>query len=60
MDMCKESMTAEEVKELFGFLHVSSVYRNAKKGVIPAHKVKGVNRWIFLRSEIMACIRGAN
>ena len=52
-----ETMTIEEVQKLFGFLHVNSVYRNVKKGVIPAHKVKGTQRIIFLRSEIMACIK---
>ncbi|MBQ8665350.1 MAG: helix-turn-helix domain-containing protein [Lachnospiraceae bacterium] len=57
MSISEESMTAEEVRDLFGFVHVNSVYRNAKKGIIPAHKVKGTHRWIFLRSEIMACIK---
>lgn len=55
--MRKESMTAEEVRDMFGFLHVSSVYRNVKRGIIPAHKVQGTRRLIFLRSEIMACIK---
>jgi len=47
---------AREVSELLG-IPVSTVLEYARRGVIPGHKLG--RRWIFLRDEIDAAVRGA-
>ena len=47
---------AREVSELLG-IPLSTVLEYARRGVIPGHKLG--RRWIFLRDEIEAAVRGA-
>jgi len=47
---------AREVSDLLG-IPVSTVLEYARRGVIPGHKLG--RRWIFLRDEIEAAVRGA-
>ena len=47
---------ASEVSDLLG-IPVSTVLEYARRGVIPGHKLG--RRWIFLRDEIEATVRGA-
>ena len=47
---------AREVSDLLG-IPVSPVLEYARRGAIPGHKLG--RRWIFLRDEIEAAVRGA-
>jgi excisionase family DNA binding protein len=52
----EDVVAAREVSDLLG-IPVSTVLEYARRGVIPGHKLG--RRWIFLRDEIEAAVRGA-
>ncbi len=56
--LTREDVAADrEVSDLLG-IPVSTVLEYARRGVIPGHKLG--RRWIFLRDEIEAAVRGAS
>jgi len=51
----EDVLGGREVADLLG-LPLSSVLEYARRGLLPAHKLG--RRWIFLRDEIEAAVRG--
>ncbi len=51
----EDVLDAREVAELL-HLPISTVLEFARRGLLPAHKLG--RRWIFLRDEVEAAVRG--
>ncbi len=52
----KTVLTAQEVSELLG-MHIDTVRRLARQGVLPAHRMPG-GRWFkFLTDELIAWLK---